>query len=141
MKIEGPDAYLVQGFYFQRRETPGIAYVSIHGAVPVLREELVSDMFAGVIWWDELGMWVGCLFDALGPSALVDIDNDIVVDGSLIHFEKYYVSGAGGRITYDFTRREGGLWVGGYSGPFVGSGDANCVLTPVPEGMLQQPQD
>lgn len=105
MATEGPDAYLVQGFYFQHQENFGIEYVSIQGAVPVLREELVRDMFAGVIWWDELGMWLGSLSDTLGPSTLEDID----VGDSVLHFEKYYDSGAGGRITYQFTQGPEGL--------------------------------
>lgn len=138
MSTETPDVYLVQGFYFQERESFGVEIVAIDGAIPVIREEMVRCMFAGVIWWDEeIGMWLGNLLDSIGPSELEDID----VGGPVLYFEKNYTDGISGCITYQFTQAPGGFWVGGYTGERVGSGDANCVLIPLPKGMLEFPQD
>lgn len=134
MTTRAPGIYLVQGVFFQQRTNLGIEIVAIKGAVPVFREEQVRDMFAGVIFWDvQTADWMGNFEDQVGPSSLGDVD----FQTDWLCFDKYYISGQGGRIHYEFNLAGGGLWVGQFSGAEVGNGNANCVITPLPKGMLE----
>ena len=126
---------MVQGFFFQERMVLGIGYKPIEGTVAVVNQALVRDMFAGLIWKDEpWGTWtngLGSLDDAFGVSRLTCVE----VTDSEFRFDKQYEDRSY-NIHYEF-HRDGDLWVGTYISEVVGEGAANCVLTPLPERMLE----
>ncbi len=125
---------MVQGFFFQERSLLGIAFVPIDGAIAVLNQELVRDMFAGIVGQDEFSdELTGSLVDAFGHSIL----SNVVMTETEFSFDKQYVDRYD-LIHYAF-RREGDLWVGGYSNERTGEGSANCIITPIPERMFGTP--
>lgn len=129
-----PQAYLVQGFFFQERKRLSIGYVPIEGAVAMITPAvMMCDMFAGILHRDELGGWVGSLTDRFGDSTL----SYGSVSSNILQFEKCY-DHRGDPIRYRFTWN-GDHWSGEYEGDHVGRGIANCILTPLPEAMLEPP--
>lgn len=130
-------AYFIQGFYFQNRESLGTGIVPIEGAVAVIREGTFSDMFAGTIWREPTSLgwrWTGEMTDKWGDSRL----NSIQIDPRELQFNKKY-NHRDDTICYRFERQDD-MWVGRYSGDDVGEGDSLCVLNPVPEEMLARLQ-
>jgi hypothetical protein len=134
MRIDAT-AYLVQGFFFQRRQSQGLATRPFEGTVAVVRSGVFSDMYSGMIWRQGcLGGWVGSLTDPVGPSRL----EDIRLTPTSFTFTKWYENHQDA-IHYELALEED-LWVGRFNGERVGTGEAVCALTPVPAGMLQRIQ-
>lgn len=128
-------AYLVQGFFFQHREYLGIGMRPGEGAVALIKSGVFRDMFAGMIHREEwlFGDWAGQLSDPVGQSVLTNVR----LDDSRFSFDKQY-DRRSDIIHYTFSPApEGNFWVGGYEGDLVGKGSANCILTPIPEQLLQ----
>lgn len=124
-------AYMIQGFFFQRHMQLGIGFKPIEGAVAVFNEVTVRDMFAGVFGTNEPSdAWSGQLADAFGMSTLSDVE----LTDTTLSFDKRY-DGRDDTIHYEF-HLDGNLWVGMYSGDYVGEGQANCIVTPIPERMF-----
>ena len=126
-------AYLIQGFFFQKRQSLGVQMVSeAHGGVrTVVHEAMVRSMFAGVIFFDRGGTteWSGLMGDPYGDSELNEVS---LVEKSSLRFVKKY-DNRQDLILYSFAFDEpSGMWVGGYSGIATGKGFAKCITTPVP---------
>lgn len=127
-----PVLYMLQGFFFQERTLLGLDMRSIDGAVAVVRCTQLRNMFAGAIGFDGSSFdWTGTMTDVYGVSTLDRIN----LHGFSLTFDKTY-DGRDDPIHYSFHKRDG-LWVGGYNGELVGSGYANCILTPVPQQMFE----
>ena len=125
-------AYLIQGFYSQRRDYMDVAVVPGEGNVAVFSTGLFRCMFAGVITQDELfGALTGRMTDGSGASVLTEIS---VSDEELL-FKKTYNTRPD-PIHYVF-RLKGGIWCGSFQGSAVGTGRASCVLTPVPQQIFE----
>lgn len=134
--MSDPTAYMIQGFFFQERTRLGIDYAYVDGPIAIVRQDMVRDMFAGLIgseseFSDEL---TGSLMDRFGPSEL----SDIRLNDDELEFDKTYQR-RNDSIRYTF-RRDGDLWIGRYQGELVGEGCANCILTAVPNRILQDLQ-
>ncbi len=117
--VNNPEAYLIQGFYFQRREFLGLAVKPLEGTVAVIREGMFHCMFAGLIWREPNALswsWRGSMDDSEGLS---DLDS-IRIEVDELHFDKRYRRRAD-TIHYEF-RLEEDLWVGSFSGDAVGRG-------------------
>lgn len=127
-------AYLIQGFYFQDKYYLGVQAVPIDGNVAVMKRGIFHDMFAGLIWQENSSSWIGLMNDSEGQSRLEEVH----LTPTELDFCKQY-DGRQDSILYQF-RLEGTLWVGSYTGTKVGQGDANCVLTPAPNQMLDSIQ-
>ena len=131
MMQNAESAYLVQGLYFQRRQLLGLGMHPTMGEVATLYPGVIRDMFAGVVWWDDIAdEWQGSLQDPAGYSNLTDIQRDT----EMFSFDKHYER-RNDVIHYEFAL-VGDPWIGTYEGPAVGSGYANCILTPVPKEMF-----
>jgi hypothetical protein len=125
-------ACLVQGFFFQYRDTLGFGIAPGEGVVSVIWTGTVRDMFSGIIRQDECtGEWQGNFTDPFGDSTIV-VEH---LDDSTFTFVKRYHNRPD-LIHYKLTWN-GKYWQGTYSGERTGDGGASCILTPVPEGMLR----
>lgn len=126
-------AYAIQGFYFQERQTFGIRMIPIKGAVVVVHEGITRNMFSGVIWQDaSTGTWAGEMEDQVGQASL----EVVWLTETELRFVKRYAQ-RNDDIGYVFRLDKDGVWVGSYEGPLVGEGKAVCLLTPIPEHMLR----
>lgn len=137
MKITA-SAYLVQGFYFQQRQLFRLGMKPGVGEAVVVDSALCRSMFSGVVWreddWDE---WQGFLSDPAGVSTLSSIE----LAPNKFSFEKQYEH-RDDSIRYLFAAADTDqFWTGGYYGDAVGAGYANCIVTPLFDGMLQPPRD
>lgn len=121
---------MIQGFFFQGQMLLGIGY-GIDGARAVINQAMVRDMFAGVFGEGEFSEeWEGSLVDAFGNSTLSGVE----LAETQFRFDKSY-DGRDDKIHYEF-RRDGAIWVGEYSGDYVGKGGASCIITPIPRRMF-----
>jgi hypothetical protein len=120
---------MVQGFFFQERQHLGIGYRPGDGAIAVVSQALMRDMFSGVFGpaADFRQGWVGWMMDPAGSSTL----SNVSLSDTEFRFDKRY-DHRDFDIHYEF-RREGDLWIGQYYSDAVGSGAANCIVTPVSE--------
>lgn len=123
--------YLIQGFFFQRRGLVGIRH-TIEGAIAVIQQGLVRDQFAGVLFPSDQDPeeYNGLMSDRIGESEL----SDVVITEDEFSFTKKYTF-RDDPIRYTF-HNEGDIWVGTYTGPAVGSGTANCILTKVSKDLF-----
>lgn len=121
---------LIQGIFFQNKQSLEIAYIGGGvGSTVVVNEELCETIFAGVIWQDRqnvLGGLAGNMMDLSGVSRLALVR----VSDTEVRFKKLYY-GRDDEILFVFSRREGDVWLGEYSGAAVGNGIARCILTEV----------
>jgi hypothetical protein len=129
--------FLIQGFFFQNYQWLGLGMGSQgEGVISTLNEGLCRFMFSGVLYPDRynaLDELIGHMKDHYGQSA---ISKAILLPEDLEFIKKY--DGHSDEIKYKF-RKHNGLWIGGYSGSDVGKGGAKCILTEVPEDLLQPP--
>jgi hypothetical protein len=123
-------SYLIQGLFFQDRIEFVIGYRRGTGETAVMNRVLGNYMFAGAFWHSGPEL-VGFIQDAFG---LADISN-IRIGENEIAYRKVY-DGRGDPIDYRFTKREGALWAGEYSGRLTGKGIATCLITEVPESFF-----
>lgn len=123
---------LIHGFFFFNGPQLGITYDQ-SGAIGVIREVVQRSMFAGVIGPERKGSKVltGRMTDHYGGSELIDIE---IEDGRIL-FTKVYDRRSDG-ISYLFKKDADGTWDGTFVGRAVGSGQARCILTIVPEDFL-----
>lgn len=127
-------AYLVNGFYFQDREFPRIGMDPSFGEVVLIDQGLFRCMYSGIIQRNDAEEWQGFLQDVVGQSTLSWIHFDSV---GLSFTKQYDLRHRPDSIEYRF-EPVGDYWAGSYCGEWVGSGYANCILTPVPAGFTEQ---
>jgi len=126
--------HLIQGFFFQKRQWLSPAQVPIIGATVMVNSALCRDMFSGIIFPDEqniLGGYMGLLTDIWGESTISEV---IIWPEQKMSFVKKYDKRED-LINYDFEFKNG-LWVGKFSGSFVGEGIAKCILTTLTDEQL-----
>ncbi len=131
-------ARLIQGFFFQNQHWLSIAHRSeVEGGVGVvINEGLCRCMYSGVIFpnpHNEQEL-IGEMFDHFGESELFDVK----ITQEEAQFAKKY-DNRNDIIYYKF-RREGELWVGGYSGSATGSGGAKCTIVEAPDSLFLPPE-
>ena len=127
--------YLIQGYFFQNRQSLGLGYQSGEGVVAMVHRGMCRDMFAGVIYADPelLDDLSGTMQDAVGTSRLTNI----FFDGKNLDYTKRY-DGRRDDIEYTY-RLEDGLWIGSFIGEHVGQGEATCMLTVAQERLFDCP--
>lgn len=126
--------YLVQGFFFQGGSLLEIEVRPGTGAEVVVRHNTIRSMYAGIIWYDDYEQrWKGSMDDCYGISHLDSIE----FDETKFTFDKYYL-GRDDSIHYTFNfDTHANMWLGGYAGEAVGTGNANCILTATSRQMLE----
>lgn len=123
---------LIQGFFFLERPELGIGYDS-SGARALVRMEMLRTMFSGVFGPEHEGSEIlaGRMTDHYGESTL----RGILYEGDVFNFVKLY-DRRPDHIDYCFKKCADGTWCGTFAGKATGKGQANCVLTTVPENFL-----
>ena len=123
---------LIQGFFFLERFVPDIGYDST-GARALIRNEMLRTMFSGIFGPEHEGSetLAGRMTDRYGESTL----RGILHEGDTFNFVKLYDRRTD-HIDYRFKKDADGIWRGTFSGQATGAGQANCVLTTVPENFL-----
>ncbi len=122
--------FLIQGFFYQQQVWIDTAFVGTQGLTPIVREGLISFMYAGAIFHrghDEKNELVGAMNDEFGHSEL----RNIVLTDSELSFSKCYETY---EIQYVFKKGESNTWVGRFfypNHPTAREGLTRCVLTPV----------
>ena len=124
--------YLIQGLFLFEKQKLGIGYDKGNARV-LFHEVMQHSMFAGVIRPDQEDSeaLVGTLTDHYGNSLLMAIQ----IKGNTLLFTKIYGHRAD-HIHYQFKKDADGTWSGTFHGKTVGTGQARCILTPVPESFL-----
>jgi hypothetical protein len=117
---------LIQGVFFQYRESLGVATKPVEGTVAVVKKCLGQFQFAGVIERDPWGVLSGGMNDVFGEAEL----SDITIVEQTLRFKKKYVD-RDYVIQYEFTKQPDGTWSGSYASAATGTGQARCVLTHV----------
>lgn len=127
--------WLLQGVFFQNNSWLDTAYTG-DGLNVVIKNGLIRTMFFGCIFRDWRNVanntFVGEMSDQYGTSVLSDV---FVSLGHEVRFTKKYQQRPD-LIHYTFIVKEGGVFVGEYSGPRVGNGIARCILTPIQESFF-----
>jgi hypothetical protein len=120
--------YLIQGLFFQAQDRIKLGIGD--GTDSGVAESLFRIMFAGFISpqiVEGKPVLVGEMNDQNGESTLTDI----IIEPESLQFIKQY-NGSPLKIKYIFQLKNG-IWVGEYFEPSIGSGQARCILTEVPE--------
>ena len=113
--------YLIQGVFFY-----GVSTKGFEGTV-------MRSMFSGVIETNQEGILAGKMKDEFGESRL----SDISIDGDRFTFTKIYHGHNNAPISYEFLKGANGIWCGKFDGEKSGTGQANCILTAVPDNFLK----
>ncbi len=123
---------LIQGFFFLERPMLDVGYDST-GARALIHNEMLRTMFSGMFGPEHEGseILVGRMTDHYGESTL----RGILYEDDVLNFVKLY-DGRYDHIDYQFKKDAGGIWRGTFTGKATGTGQANCVLTPILEDFL-----
>ncbi len=124
--------YFINGMFWQQAETPYIGTAPGPGVVVVLSEHQISAMFNGIIGLACMSdRSDGSLEDRFGAS----IVTSLVLRKDKVTFVKQYkqLSNPESEIQYQFTLGENGVWIGTWKSTTLGSGEARCMITHIPE--------
>lgn len=126
---------LIQGFFFQNRSWLGTG-MQDGDVVGVIKSGLCRFMFSGIIFPDPdtPSALAGVMVDDFGDSVLTQV---VILPDSFSFTKKY--ERRPDLIHYAF-RKEGSLWVGGYTGSATGRGGAKCIITEVPKDLFTPPR-
>ncbi len=124
--------FLVQGVFFQRGVSFGLAEKEGIGLAATIKNTLNYAVFTGVIFEDkESGELTGTMQDRFGYSDL----SEIKITETEFSYCKKYIN-RNDLIFYSFTQ-EDDKWVGDYQGEATGSGQSNCLLIEVDPSFFQ----
>ena len=126
--------YLIQGIFFQKGHTFGLANKPGIGTAVTISDTLLHSVFSGVIVSEDNDstQLVGEMMDHYGKSVIMHF----MVSVNKVSFIKTYKH-RGDIIEYVFTKKRGNIWIGGYNGRSTGEGDAHLILTPVEESFFE----
>jgi len=133
--------FFINGMFWQQGQMPFLGSAPSIGTVVMIGEQQIDAVFSGVIGERSLAAGNdGFLTDMFGKSVL----SDFQLNDKKLKFVKQYLrrleDGPDFRIQYAFTKDGAGVWVGTWSAPAVGKGEARCVLTEIPAGFFEQPE-
>ena len=120
---------LIQGIFWQRHETLGVACVPREGNVAVVNSGIMEFMFHGAVFASEGPGMAGGMVDNFGQSEI----SRFIMTSSYITFSKRY-NDRTDVILYSFPTKYGNIWSGYYQGSKdIGRGVSRCVIIEVPE--------
>ncbi|HVZ75694.1 MAG TPA: hypothetical protein VG934_00235 [Candidatus Paceibacterota bacterium] len=131
------------GFFYQQQTWFDTAFVGDEGLTPIVREGLITSMYAGAIFHrdhDERKELVGAMSDEFGRSEL----RDITLTDTDLQFTKHYKTH---EIQYILKKGEDNTWVGEFSFRSIpsrvkvrlkGKGSTRCILTQVDWGLFKR---
>jgi len=128
--------YAIQGFFFPNHDMGiGVSYATREAHVMVFTA-MVRNIFAGAIGPDpdDETELVGFMTDLYGQSELVNVK----ISEEQMSFTKLYFKHQS-LVNYSFNKQASGLWVGEWTGPKVGAGLAQCLLTKVSRDFFINP--
>ena len=125
--------YSIQGVIFQRGHIYGTAYKPGIGIAATIKNAMIYAMFHGVVGPDETApeTFCGSMTDKFGDSQIAGFQ----VTNKELRFDKYYKNRP--VIHYIFTKKEGDVWLGTYSGEDCGKGETKCTLTCLDETFFE----
>ncbi len=125
--------YLIQGIFFQERHGIGLGFDQAGELAATWQPSMNYRFFSGGFGPDPENDKVmkGALTEATGPSDIVNIK----LTKKRLTFTKKY-PGRKDVIWYTFEKQPGGTWNGTYTGHAVGTGETNCIVTPVPDNFF-----
>jgi hypothetical protein len=131
------ELYLIQGVFFQERQSLEVAHLPVEGAVAVVRDCLHHFMFAGILEVDPekvLSGYRGAMQDYFGES---QVSNGRLTEDTLYFTKKY--QHRSDTIEYKLTKEDSRTWVGEYNGLVTGTGRVRCLLTPITSDFFRSP--
>lgn len=125
---------IITGFFFQNRQGLGLGFDRNGDVTAVVRQAMMRSIFSGVLFEDPnhpMHPLVGNMTDDVGDSKLSD---GRFLSEDTLEFTKTYPNKP--QVFYHFERK-GPFWVGTWKVGDSHHGDANCIITEVPEGFFE----